>query len=240
MTLTIIMPCYNEEKGIVYFIDEICKQFQLVDYKIIVIDDYSNYSSEVELINLAKSNDKILLIRNKKNLGHGPSTIIGLSHALKTNTDFIIATDGDGQFLASDLFLMYQELLRGNLIVEGVRLKRIEPFFRKVITLCVRVLIFLKTSKLPKDGNTPLRGYSQAFLKILLNELPKDSPIPNINISILTRKKGNIPIEITVKSISPRGKIKNGVTWNQKFKQIPSRKFILFCYKAIKYYLKID
>jgi glycosyltransferase involved in cell wall biosynthesis len=234
------MPCYNEGKGIVNFIEEICKQFQGGgEFNIIVIDDHSNFASETELINLAKINDKIILIRNKRNLGHGPSTIIGLSHALKIKSDYIIATDGDGQFLASDLFRIYQELLKGNLIVEGVRSKRVEPFFRKVVTLFVRIIIFLRTHKLPKDGNTPLRGYSQMFLHTIIDELPKDSPIPNIIISTLTRKKEYIPIEIKVKSMPPRGKVKNGVTWNQRFDQLPSQKFVKFCFKSIKHYLNL-
>lgn len=228
------MPTYNEGLGVIDFIEEICNEFESVNFCIIVVDDYSNAKSQQELINLVSVNRKVILVRNNKNLGHGPSTVVALNYALNIGCKYIIATDGDGQFLAADLFRIWKSLVEGSKLVEGVRCKRKDPLFRVITTFLVRILIYSKTKRIPRDGNTPLRGYDAGVLSELLEELPQGIVVPNIVISILVRKRGIEPLEIGVTSMPPRGHLESGITWNQKFRQLPSIKFIRFCFMAFR------
>ena len=69
MKLTIIIPCYNEEKTIKQLINKILA-LHSIKKQIIVVDDCSTDNS-FNIINSFKSKD--LLILKKKNLGKGGS-----------------------------------------------------------------------------------------------------------------------------------------------------------------------
>lgn len=172
-------------------------------------------------------------------MGHGISTIKGLRKALDLNFEYIVAVDGDGQFKPKDINNCIQYLKNNSNIeiVEGVRNSRDEICFRKIISLFTRFLIFTKTLTWPKDANTPLRIYRRDTLQKLLEFVPKNSLIPNLHISKLTRRQKINFKEIEVQSF-PRGGQKGlnvqSVSWNQKFKKLPSKRLIIFCFKATK------
>ena len=232
------MPEFNEGEVLFDFVSEIKAQFEETD--IVIVDDNSAQHFKDQLINKYLNCKDIKLIFNDKNLGHGMSTLRALSEATKYESDFVIAIDGDGQFLATDIKKCLNHLQSDENIeiVEGVRTQREnESWFRKIVSKGTRILIFLKVGKLPLDANTPLRVYRQETLKRILVKVPPNSLIPNLHISKLTRQiKLNFK-EIEVKSL-PRGggnkkELIAGVTWKQKFVNLPSKRFVKFCFKAI-------
>ena len=87
-----IVPCYNVRNNIIKLLKKLDKE---VD-KIVVIDDQCPEGS----YNFIKSNiksKKLILLKNKTNLGVGGAVIRGYKIALKYNYPFIIKIDGDGQ-----------------------------------------------------------------------------------------------------------------------------------------------
>ena len=70
MKLTIIIPCYNEEKTIKQLINKILA-LHSIKKQIIVVDDCSTDNS-FNIINSFKSKD-LLILKNEKNLGKGGS-----------------------------------------------------------------------------------------------------------------------------------------------------------------------
>ena len=70
MKLSVIVPCYNEEKTIKRLIEKILK-FNLYEKEIIIVDDCSTDNSSEIIKLLAKSNKDIKSIFSKKNLGKG-------------------------------------------------------------------------------------------------------------------------------------------------------------------------
>ena len=232
------MPVFNESDGIENFINEINITFQNIEFDIFIIDDYSldktpNFLEELKSKNLI--ND---WKRNLKNLGHGPSTLNALIEGINSKADYIIAVDGDGQFQASDRLRIYNELLQGFAVVEGVRVKRKEPYFRKLVTFGVRALVFSRTWRIPKDANTPLRGYQLTTAKFMIQKIPDNTPIPNLIISALTRKEKFSMSEVLVISLPRRGKSQIGTTWGTKNKLIPNKRFIQFCIKSLRHWAK--
>ncbi|MEM4188631.1 MAG: glycosyltransferase family 2 protein, partial [Candidatus Hadarchaeum sp.] len=86
---SIIIPAYNEEKTIGKVVKEAC---QTKADEIIVVDDASRDNTSQIVLNLQKTDKRIILVRNKLNKGPGGSRKIGL---LKSTKDIVLFFDAD-------------------------------------------------------------------------------------------------------------------------------------------------
>lgn len=101
--VSIIIPNFNNEK----YIEEAIKSVQnqsLKDIEIIIIDDCSTDDSLNIIQNIAKSDSRIKIIQNQKNLGAGPSRNAGLNIA---TGEFIKFLDSDDTMDLDVLETMY-------------------------------------------------------------------------------------------------------------------------------------
>ena len=106
--LSIVVPCFNEERTIEKIIDKIIK-YSPYDNEIIVIDDCSNDKSKQILESEIK--DKISkLIVNEKNYGKGYSVRKGIEAA---NGDIILIQDADLEYDPSDYFKLVEPIIAG-------------------------------------------------------------------------------------------------------------------------------
>lgn len=104
--ISIIVPCYNEEKTIVELLNKI-RNLKL-DHKkeIIVIDDCSTD----QFFSLISSFDDIKLIRHKSNLGKGAVIRTGIAN---TSADIIIIQDSDLEYHPMDIPQLLKPILEG-------------------------------------------------------------------------------------------------------------------------------
>ena len=233
--LAITMPCFNEEEGIVQFIGELQQSFEGLNTVFVIVDDLStdNTSEQLQIAKAKYTNVEVL--SNPENVGHGPSTLRGLHHALENDAQWILAVDGDGQFVGGDLRKSFDLFSRSQSdVLEGIRIGREDPGFRKIITFSLRLLVFFKTRSLPKDANTPFRIYRKETLEQLLPSVNSKSLVPNIEISILTRKLGLTIFENRILSRNRLGENKTGTTWKSTRDWMPSSRFIRFCLNALR------
>lgn len=96
---TIIIPMYNAQDSILLTLKSIYKQ-DFKNYKILIIDDYSNDNSILLVKNFIKENDitNITLIQNTENKGAGYSRNIALP---LVNSDNILFLDSDDEYYDS-------------------------------------------------------------------------------------------------------------------------------------------
>jgi hypothetical protein len=225
------MPSFNEESRVCDFLQRLSNDLDgRYDLSIILVDDASTDNTVESAQNLGIANLKIA--RNASNLGHGPSTIRAVSLALEQTPDLVLTCDGDGEVETASLLQMVSRLEDPNIeIVEGSRYSRADPWFRKLTTFATRLLVLQRSSSWPSDANTPFRAYKPEAALRLLGKLPPNSLVPNLHFSTLTRVLGlnflSIPVVVEVTGGSSRG-----VTWNQKFRLLPSRRFIQFCFES--------
>ena len=237
-SLIISMPVYNEGEGIFGFLSEIHEAIKSIDFAFVIVDDHSTDVSALQIANFkdhVNTHLDVYSLYNEKNLGHGPSVLRGLHWAADSEARFVLSIDGDGQFLAGEIARAIEVFIEGNYdVLEAQRMARSEPMFRKLVTLGTKIIVFLKTLRIPDDANTPFRIYRSETLKEVLKNLPEDSLVPNLRSSIICRRKRLRIQRIKVSCIPRRGSSKVGTMWKSSKTNIPSKKFISFCFHALR------
>ncbi len=94
-TLSVILPCHNEEDNIIEIVPEIVKNIpKKYDYELIVIDDGSDDQSYKNISGIARRNPKIKIIKFYRQFGHQAALISGI---LESKGDAVITMDSDFQ-----------------------------------------------------------------------------------------------------------------------------------------------
>ena len=118
--IAVIMPAYNEELLIEKSIDSVPNEVN----KIIVINDLSKDQTKEIVENKIKSNQKIVLINNKKNYGVGYSIVEGYKKAYDLDCDIAVVMPGDAQALPEDFYNLIDPVVKGSVdYTKGNRLK---------------------------------------------------------------------------------------------------------------------
>ena len=95
-----IIPVYNCEKAIDYSICSIQNQ-NFTNFEIILIDDFSDDNSPKIIKSLQERDERIKILKNKKNMGALYSRSIGV---LISRGEYIFALDNDDMFFSIDIF----------------------------------------------------------------------------------------------------------------------------------------
>jgi len=134
MSISVVIPFFNEEENIKILVDEIHESLKNTqhDYELILINDASTDDTLKKLKELKKINKyKINIINNETNIGQSLSLFKGIE---LSNYDTIVTLDGDGQNNPKDIpFLLSEYRSKNNIgLVSGVRTKRKDKFIKKV------------------------------------------------------------------------------------------------------------
>jgi glycosyltransferase involved in cell wall biosynthesis len=235
LKVAVTMPVFNEEAGIIQFLEELRENLSDYDLSIVIVDDSSTDLTARNIKDFKRIQPQVnlTLIENEINLGHGPSTLKGMAFALTVDADAVLTVDGDGQFLGNEMRCALDTFFSSKAdVLEGVRVKRSEPFFRKISTGAVKILVWSRSHKVPADGNTPLRIYQSRRLLEIVSGLPSNLLIPNVFISTYSRIQDWNLFEMKVTSIPSRGNDALGSTWKQRYAHLPSKRFLKFCLTA--------
>ena len=201
MSLSIIVPVYNEEKNIkktIYKIDSILKKSDLKNYEIIVINDGSTDNTDQTL---KQSKISFNLIEHEQNMGYGASIKSGIQ---KSKYEVIAITDADGTYPIEKIPEMYENFKDYDMVVGSRTGKSVKiPFIRKPAKWFIGKLAnYLAGFKIP-DINSGLRLFKKEdalrFFKVLPNGfsftttitlamLTNDMQIKYIPINYMKRK----------------------------------------------------
>ena len=119
--IAVVVPAYNEEK----LIGRVIRTMPLYVDSIYVIDDASKDSTAKEVRSLIKSRrgKKVKLLQLKNNSGVGKAIVSGYRAALDDGMDVIAVMAGDAQMDPSELRIILQPILDGEVdYVKGNRL----------------------------------------------------------------------------------------------------------------------
>ncbi len=135
-SLSIILPCYNEEKNIktmVLAAENISKKIAK-DFEILVINDGSTDKTEKIALKLS---DKIkqLKVITQENQGYGGALKTGFKN---TSKDWIFFTDADLQFNLNELLKFLSHTDNFDFIF-GYRINRADGFYRLLIAKMLKI-----------------------------------------------------------------------------------------------------
>lgn len=137
--LSIFFPCYNEEANVERLTRaclEAARKYAET-FEIIIVNDGSKDGTAAIAERLAEENPEVRAVHNNPNLGYGGAVARGLREA---RMQWIFFTDGDGQFDVNEIGKLVELLERCDFAV-GYRIKRADPFVRKVNAFCWGTLV---------------------------------------------------------------------------------------------------
>lgn len=172
--LSIVIPCYNEEKNLrnlVGQIEEIKRNNKNINLEFILVNDGSTDQTLAKLFEFNK-NSIYSIVDLKKNHGYGGS----IQEGLKTSKGEIVSwTHSDLQCDINDILIVYNlykiKLLNDDCIVKGKRIQRkvIDSFFSNSMAILTSILFnkrFYEINAQPKVFSKNLLNY--------FNNAPKD------------------------------------------------------------------
>ena len=128
--LSIIVPCYNEEKNVEMFLDEIQKTLVGFNYEVIFINDGSQDNTQEKIMDLADSNPNVKYISFSRNFGKEPAIYAGLINA---TGDLVGLMDADLQHPPSLLPEMIEAIHEGYDVAAAKRVsKKGEPIINSL------------------------------------------------------------------------------------------------------------
>lgn len=145
--ISIVVPCYNEEKNINNFYEEIIKTLEKVkenySYEIIFVNDGSNDETEIEVKKIRKTDKNVILISFSRNFGKEAAIYAGLNNA---TGDLVALIDADLQHPPVTILEMIKGINQGYDVVATKRKNRkgepaIKSTFSKLFYKMMRMFI---------------------------------------------------------------------------------------------------
>ncbi len=231
MSLSVIIPVYNEKKTIQIIIEKVLR-FKALEKEIIIIDDCSNDGTSEIVELLSKKHPEIKYIKNEKNLGKGAAIRKGLEIISK---DIVLIQDADLEYDPKDYAKLLEPILEKNAeVVYGSRFLgggpvRVHLFWNylanKILTLVTNILVNMNFT----DMETGYKLFKSEVIKSI--DLKENSFGIEPEITIKLAKKKYIFFEVP---ISYYGR---GYDEGKKIRALDAFKalYCLFKYSFIKY-----
>lgn len=186
-TVVAVMPAYNEAGCI----EAVVREWMTAVGRMIVVNDGSRDETPRILDRLAAELPGLRVI-HQSNAGHGAALLNGYRAALSAGFPWIFQTDSDGQFLASDFPLLWNQRHRSPFLL-GRREQRddhpLRIWLSGIHALLLRVLFGVNLA----DPNVPYRLMDRRLLESYLRQIPKQTFAPNVMLSILAARDGHEP-----------------------------------------------
>ncbi len=112
--ITIVVPCYNEEKALPYYYNkmkDIMQKMEYANFEIILVNDGSKDNTLKEIKKLAKLDERIKYITFSKNFGKESAMYAGFKYS---KGDYIAIMDADLQDPPELLIKMYKQIKEDN------------------------------------------------------------------------------------------------------------------------------
>jgi len=203
--LSFVLPVYNETKNIRPLYQKISEtmQHQPHDYELIFVDDGSSDGSFEGLHKIHHKDQKVKVIRFRKNFGKAAAYSAGFR---KARGDIIITMDTDLQDDPGDIPLFLESIGQGYDMVIGWRHRRSDPINKTLPSKIFNKFVSMATKIPLHDFNCPFKAYR----KEILSEIDIYGDLHRL-IPVLASSKGFSLKEVRIRNLPRRhGKSKYG------------------------------
>lgn len=212
--IAVVMPAYNEADGIAGFLQEIVDHVapRCGRLSVIVADDRSTDATASVVAQLELPGVEVQT--QAANRGHGPTALAAYRAGLATSADLIVHVDGDGQFTGEDIARVIAALGAESAdVVHGVRRGREDPWYRRVLSAGLRLVVRPFAGRGVPDINTPLRAYRPEVIATLLDAVGPDALVPHVHFSLAEARRRMRVRYVAVRSLPRRGSETTGTMW---------------------------
>ncbi len=167
MTLSVVIPIYNEEENIKILYEGLKKSLDNLNirYEIIFVDDGSQDSSLKLLKNIQQTDGSVIVISFRRNFGQTAAFMAGFDSA---NGDVVVTMDGDLQNDPDDIKKLLDKINEGFDVVSGWRRNRQDRFInRKMPSIIANWIISRTTGVNLHDYGCSLKAYRKEIVKNL-------------------------------------------------------------------------
>ena len=211
MKISIIIPCFNEEKTLSKIVDKVLK-FKSFEKEIIIVDDCSEDNTPHIINDLLLKFDEIKSIKHEKNYGKGA----GIKSGVKISTgDIILIQDADLEYNPEDYDSLLEPFLKTDADVVygsrflGGRYVRLSFFWHYVANKFLTTLCNTFTNLNMTDMETGYKLFKSKAIKSIDLKEKSFGIEPEITIK-LAKKKYNfyeVPISYSGRSYDEGKKI---------------------------------
>ena len=167
-TISVLVPCYNEEKNISPLYEAIMAEFKKnlpqYNYELVFIDNCSKDKTRDKIADICKKDKKVKAIFNAKNFGQLKSPYYG---ALQTTGDCTILICADFQDPIEMIHKFVAEWAKGYRIVIGIKKPVKENKFFYFMRYCYYKIIKKIASTEQIEHFTGFGLYDKSFIKVL-------------------------------------------------------------------------
>lgn len=192
MEISIIIPAYNEEKIIRKSISKVIEflEHEKIEYELIVVDDCSTDRTGVIIKNF--NSKKVILIKNKNNMGKGCAIKEGILNAKK---DLILFSDADLSTPIKELsnLLKYiddYDIVIGSRRIDGSLIKIKQPFYRTIPGRIFPILVNLMILRGIKDTQCGFKLFKRNAAKDIFQKQRIKGFCFDVEILYLAKKAG--------------------------------------------------
>lgn len=172
MSISIIVPCYNEEESLSYFYREFVKtaeRMEETDFEIIFVDDGSKDSTFNQIRDLSVKDGRIKYISFSRNFGKEAAIYAGLQHS---TGEYTVIMDADLQDPSQLLPQLYQAVTQ-----EGYD--------------------SAATRRVTRKGEPPIRSFFARKFYRLINRISKTELVDGArDYRMMNRKFVDAPLEL--------------------------------------------
>lgn len=230
--LSIVVPCYNEEKNIPLIISAFKKAIEKrKNIEVILVNNGSTDNSAAVFKQELQSEDLFKLVDVKKNQGYGFGILSGLEAA---SGEVLSWTHADMQTDPRDVIRGFDLYLEGsdeNILVKGKRRNR--AILEFVFTLGMQMIASVALKTYLDDINAQPKIFSKNFYnKFIKNRAPYDF---SLDLFLLyTAKKNGLKIKEIEVNFAKRihGEAKGGGSWRTRFKLM--KRTLIYIFKLRK------
>ena len=201
--LSIIIPCYNEKNTIDVILKKIIKSlknYQILNYEIIIVDDHSN-DGTIEILKELNHEEKINVHFHENNLGKGAAIHTALKY---TTGDITIIQDADLEYdpfdynkLLLPFFETNADVVYGSRFLGGGKYVRIHFFWHYLANKILTFICNLFTNLNLTDMETGYKVFKTEVLKNVLLQEKTFSFEPEVTIKLAKKKFKFYEVPIT-------------------------------------------
>lgn len=166
MTVSVVVPLYNEEENIAILHESLTKSLKKneIDYEIVYVDDGSTDNTLDLLEDIQSKDDKVVVLSLRRNFGQTAAFAAGFDFA---KGDVVVTMDGDLQNDPEDIPKLLSAI-KNNDLVSGWRKNRKDPFIsRRLPSMIANWLISRVTGVRLHDYGCSLKAYKREVVKNL-------------------------------------------------------------------------